>query len=446
MRFALVGNDADGVELARALAATGRHEFLYAVDAVLEGVKRVSDLEEVLADPAVEAVVIASRLDRRATHLRRALQSERTVVCLHPADTRPDGAYEAGMMQQDTRQVLLPLLPDAFHPAILRLKELLAPGISSPPAETGITLPAVAEVEKRYTTADGFTRPHAATESNVQVLDHPQPAPRPPLPLPISGTLGELKLLEVERWSLDEVLLATDVAGASPCLPGWDVLRALGGEIAEVSALTWGETLEAGLPVLLAGRFEKAGLLHVNFLPRQPDDRLRLRILGSKGSAELLFPRGSRGPSTLSWQESNGSRHEEGWDAWDPWPVLAEVVEDVIALARTRADGRTDGLALSWQDAVRCLELDDAARRSVAKRRVSQLEYPEASEEVTFKGTMTLIGCGLLWGIILLVILSRWVTWLGWTVGPVLGTFLLLQLLRWIIPSLKPDSHKETKP
>src|SRR5207248_11338025 len=113
--------------------------------------------------------------------------------------------------------------------------------------------------------------------------------------------------------------------------------------------------------------------------------------------------------------------------------------------ARSRSSGRTEVLALSWQDAIRCLELDDGARRSVEKRRVAQMEYPEASEEVTFKGTMTLVGCALLWGIILLVILSRWITWLGWAVGPVLGLFLLMQLLRWIIPSLDPDAKKEKK-
>jgi hypothetical protein len=89
---------------------------------------------------------------------------------------------------------------------------------------------------------------------------------------------------------------------------------------------------------------------------------------------------------------------------------------------------------LSWQDEVRCLELDDAARRSVYRRRSSLLEYPEASEEVSFKGTMTLVGCGLLWAIILLAILSRWQPWIGWGVIPLLAIFLLLQLLRWVIP------------
>ena len=96
---------------------------------------------------------------------------------------------------------------------------------------------------------------------------------------------------------------------------------------------------------------------------------------------------------------------------------------------------------LSWQDEVRCLELDDAARRSVEKRRASTLEYQEASEEAGFKGTMTLVGCGMLWVSLLLLILSRWVPWLGWLIAPVFGFFLLLQLLRWVVPPTTEESR-----
>jgi hypothetical protein len=72
------------------------------------------------------------------------------------------------------------------------------------------------------------------------------------------------------------------------------------------------------------------------------------------------------------------------------------------------------------------------------------MEYPVASEEVTFKGTMTLVGCALLWCIILVVIFSAWVPWLRWGVVPLLGVFLVLQLLRWIIPPR--ETNKETSP
>ena len=62
------------------------------------------------------------------------------------------------------------------------------------------------------------------------------------------------------------------------------------------------------------------------------------------------------------------------------------------------------------------------------------MDYQEASEEVGFKGTMTLVGCGLLWCVLLLLILSAWFPKVGWLIIPVLVLFLALQLLRWLIP------------
>src|SRR5947209_778551 len=39
------------------------------------------------------------------------------------------------------------------------------------------------------------------------------------------------QLIEMERWSPEPVLLDAQTAGHKPSLPGWDVLRALAGEI-----------------------------------------------------------------------------------------------------------------------------------------------------------------------------------------------------------------------
>ena len=41
------------------------------------------------------------------------------------------------------------------------------------------------------------------------------------------------------------------------------------------------------------------------------------------------------------------------------------------------------------------------------------MDYQEANEEVGFKGTMTLLGCGMLWGVIVILLLSRWYPWTG---------------------------------
>ncbi len=432
MRFALLGNRADGVEMARALIASGRHTLLYHATAATDpgprwpdGARRAADLEEVLADPAVEMVLVASGPAHRAAHLRRAMQSERDVVCVHPPDARTDTGYELDMIRQDVRRGLVPLLPDAFHPGIVRLRDFVvrAPGDRAPPAST----PQVPRLPDREGASPHgiVTGPAAETKAVVSEMVMAMSERVTPL-------LGELRLVEVERRSTGEVLLNTEAAGELPCFPGWDVLRALGGEVAEVSVLTPGEAVEAGAPVLVAGRFERGGMFQQTLLPHQPEGRLRLRLVGSAGEAELLFPLGVPGPAFLTWRDG-GEPCEEAWDDWDPWPRMVELVEEALA-AGQRGRGAQPGVRLTWDDEVRCLELDDAARRSAHRRRSSTLEYAEASEEVGFKGTMTLVGCGLLWAIILLVILSRGVPWLGWAVAPLLGVFLLLQLLRWVIP------------
>ena len=65
---------------------------------------------------------------------------------------------------------------------------------------------------------------------------------------------------------------------------------------------------------------------------------------------------------------------------------------------------------------------------------LNRLDNQEATEEAGFKGTMTLVGCALLWGSVGLLIVSRWVPWLGWAILPIFGVFLTLQLLRWAVP------------
>jgi predicted dehydrogenase len=383
MRFALLGDHPDGLDMARALVASGRHqlatysgppvgaETLRRWDLVP---RRVGDLEEVLADPAIEAVIVAGSPSVRPNQLRRALQSERHVLCVYPPDTSPDTAHEAAMIQADTRRVLLPLLPEGLHPGIARLAEL------------------------------------------AQASD---------------GPLGELRVLEMQRWAGEAVLPEAGAADAKATFPGWDSMRKVGGEIAEVFAFAALEQVTPDEPILLAGRFERGGLFQAALVPHQPEARWQLSILGSYGRADLTFPAGWPGPARLEWRDATGEPREEAWPTWNPWPALVEVFEAALVQS-PRA--RTQGLALSWSDAVHCLELDDAARRSLTRRRASALEYPEATEETGFKGTMTLVGCAVLWTILLLVIVAQWVPWLKWVVIPVLAVFLILQLLRWIVP------------
>ena len=416
MRFALLGDHPDGLDMARALVETGRHELaVYSgprggAESLRRGNLRfqeVPDLEEVLADPAVEMVVVAGSPGQRPEQLRRALQSEHHVLCVQPVDITPDTGYEAAMIQGDTRQMLLPLLPEVLHPGTQRLAELAGQGKTSPAAG-----------------------------------------------------IGTLRLIEVERWSTDRVLSEAGSRRQKAALPGWDVLRSLGGEIAKVSALSSREEINPEEPLLLSGRFEQGGLFQVSFLSSQYESRWRLSLVGSFGRADLVFPQGWPGPAHLTWPGDAGDPCEEGFEAWNPWPALVEVFEgalsDAPANGRLRVSPRPAARAgstafqtgaprattveeptpflprLRWQDAVRSLELDDAARRSAEKRRASTMDYQEFTEEASFKGTMTLLGCSLLWGSLILLILANWVPWTGWLIAPLFGLFLILQVLRGV--------------
>jgi predicted dehydrogenase len=381
MRFALLGTHPDGLEMASALVESGRHQLVVhtAAAASVEYRQRwgaearsVSDLEEVLADPDVEMVLVAGSPANRPIQLRRALQSERHVLCVYPPDQTPDLAYEAAMIQGDTHKVLLPILPQALHPGIVRLAQMF-----------------------RDT----------------------------------DGSLGIAHLLDLEQRASEQVLLGGAMEH-KPCFPGWDVLRAVGGEIAEVSAFARSEVITTDEPVLVQGRFEKGVLFRASYLRQRPGPRWRLTALGSRGQVELLFPHGWEGPAFLSYHDEADELHEEAWDTWDPWPGMVTWFETALAKAST-----TEAVKPSWQDVLRGLELDDAARRSIERRRASVLEYPEPNEEVGFKGTMTLLGCGLLWALFLLLLVANWYPMLFWAVAPLLALFLGLQLLRWIVPA-----------
>lgn len=385
MRFALLGDHPDGLGIVLALHHSGRHTLVtYSGPASgLEALRArgltprpVGDVEEVLADPAIEAVVVAGKRADRPAQLRRALQSERHVLCVHPADEKPDMAYEAALLQKDARVVLLPLLPEALHPGVARLAALRA-------------------------------------------------------------SLGTLQLLEMERWS-ETALDAPPVS--LHALPGWDVVREVGGEVAEVQVFTDAEDLTSTRPVLVSGRFTNKGLFRMVFLPGRPSPRVRLAVLADRGQAELIFPDGWSGPARLTWTDPDGTARDESWDSWNPWPKIVETFESAVTPSSPHPLIHSSSHLLTpsrpqWQDAVRAQELDDAARRSWRYRRVSTLEYPEASEEVGFKGTMTLVGCAMLWVILFLVILSTWVPWFGWLIIPALVFFIGLQALRWIVPA-----------
>lgn len=388
MRFALVGDHHDGLELAQALAASAHHRLVVfsGEPRTLERLERrnlspryVPDLEEVLADPEVEAVIVAGAPAARSAQLKRALQAERHVLCVAPADESPNGAYEAELLQRDAHCVAMPMLPEAFHLGLRRLASLKL----------------------------------------------------------------DARLIEIERWSTGDIFIDADEPGHRPGLPGWETLRLLGGDLAEVFAQSPDPEDYAARALLLTGRFSGGGLFQVTLLPNQARHLYRISVVGTDTRMTLTFPEGWPGPSTLEYPQADGTVLTESWPPYAPWPDLLEAFDAAVQqLGRHRPGEPSESRSmtaepprLGWEDEVRALELDDAVRRSILMRRSSELDELDVGEEVNFKSTMTLVGCSLIWASIAVLVLSIWIPWAAWIIAPAFLVYLGLQLLRWIVPA-----------
>ncbi len=286
MQFALLGDHPDGLAMARTLVASGRHRLLVVCDAsppdFAESVRVETDLEEVLADPQVELVIVAGPLNSRSEQLRRAVQSERHVLCVHPCGLKPDPAYEAALIREDTKKALVPILPFGIHPALERFREL----------------------------ANDF----------------------------------HLLSLEVRTTSSE----------STP--PNWGVLRRIGGEIAEVDGFSAEEELNFTMPLLIQGRYEKAALFQISILPGGIEDRFEFTATRPGGEVRLSGKTWS-GPLTL-----HSAMDAETYPAWDGWAMLVAIVEAACA-------NPSQPTRVNWQDEIYALEIDDALKRSVEKRK-----------------------------------------------------------------------------
>ena len=188
-------------------------------------------------------------------------------------------------------------------------------------------------------------------------------------------------------------------------------------------------------------------LFQVTYLPNQAAATLRVSLVTTTGRATLLFRHGW--PGAAEWTSSDEMSQAQTFEAFHPWAALLERFEQALeeGLLRKPQPGRPSDTCLTktppllgWQDELRCLELDDAARRSVERGRSNTLDLQETTEEATFKGTMTLVGCSLIWLTVIVLILSVWFPLLVWLIVPVFGVFLLLQTLRWIVPTTTPSN------
>jgi predicted dehydrogenase len=382
MQLLLLGDHPDGVDAAVALAQSGRHALAaYAGPANTAARLRqqglapavFDDAETALAVQTIDLVLVADELPHRPALLRRALQSDKHVAVVHPADLEPDIAYEALLLQQDTKKLLIPFLPERMAAALNALHE-----------RQGLpTLGALQQLE----------------------LEVRFPAPRP----------GGAPVKKLPReWE------------GHPLLTLWEPLRLLGGEIQDLTAVSAeAEELAPAAALVLTGRMQSGALFQVSLTP-QPAGLAawRFTVRGEGGELCLDAPQGLFGATTL--------RHPAGEQRFEAeerrGALLARLIEAAL-------DGRPSA---TWTDATRCLELFDAARRSVKRKRMVAMDYEAVSETGNFKSTMTALGCVVLLIIMTLFYLTPTLPFAKYLIIPILALFLGLQALRWIIKDETP--------
>lgn len=204
-----------------------------------------------------------------------------------------------------------------------------------------------------------------------------------------------------------------------PLLTLWDPLRLVLGEVEEISAVAGQGEILPNATLALTGTCRGGVLFQANLLPQTGGHTgCRLTLRGERAEAVLDAPEGWGGPCRLLLGEEVREL--------PPAPARGEMLAEVVRSAQAGQP------RLTWTDGTRCLELFDAVRRSVRRKRLVQMDYDAVSETGNFKSTMTALGCMILLVVIVLFFATPTFSFLQYFIPPLLILFLLLQLLRWV--------------
>ncbi|MDR3637730.1 MAG: hypothetical protein P4L84_28240 [Isosphaeraceae bacterium] len=260
MNFLILGDGAEELAWARAIAAHPRHSLLAAFPGFDEfpDVPEPSDLDDALAVIGVEAAVVGGGLDFRAEALRRVAAVGLAAVCLHPPGLDSEPYYMVALSREETGAVIVPDLAARLHPGVVALRQALGRGElgafrtlrhESPVGPEGVSLarqafPRVVDLvraivgEVEAVTATGAPPGPDPTEELVVHLRGPQSrraevrlrsGPPGPSRLIAQGATGSLTLEYDPSFRLPARLIGTSADGTETAntLQPWDSHAAL---------------------------------------------------------------------------------------------------------------------------------------------------------------------------------------------------------------------------
>ena len=132
MNLLILGDGDEELGWARWLVGRPEHRLDAAypgfVDAAMAGIPTPGDLEDALARPGLEAVVVGGPLESRGEWLRRAAAEGFAIVALHPPGPDSEAYYQVALSREETGATIVPDLLLRLHPGVKALRQALAPG------------------------------------------------------------------------------------------------------------------------------------------------------------------------------------------------------------------------------------------------------------------------------------------------------------------------------
>jgi predicted dehydrogenase len=199
--------------------------------------------------------------------------------------------------------------------------------------------------------------------------------------------LGMIEQIVFERTASDRTRRAVLAHFARDV----DWIRAITGDVVRIGALGSPDphTAYANLTVQMSG--ESSAVIRWSILPGN-DNVGRLKIVGTKDQLEIS-------PSAADLPDAFAADFPINPASAEPADVEPEVREPsaaLVALERLQQAIARREQPAEWSEAIRDVELADAIPRSLARGRTIEVHHEQPTEEGTFKGLMTSLGCGLL--------------------------------------------------
>jgi myo-inositol 2-dehydrogenase/D-chiro-inositol 1-dehydrogenase len=91
-------------------------------------VRVARDLDDALATPGIDLVLVGGPLEARGEMLRRAAAAGLAIICLHPPGEDSEAYYQVALCRLETGAVVVPDLPLRLHPGVARLRQAIAAG------------------------------------------------------------------------------------------------------------------------------------------------------------------------------------------------------------------------------------------------------------------------------------------------------------------------------